>query len=53
LPDGDDRWSVEDLAARLDGHPALQIGEAGRLPAEGMSALDFQQLMAKAAPVRA
>jgi NAD(P)-dependent dehydrogenase (short-subunit alcohol dehydrogenase family) len=50
LLDGDDRWSIDDLAAKLDGHPALAIGEAGRLPAEGMSSLDFQQLMAGAAP---
>jgi hypothetical protein len=55
LLDGDDRWTVDDLAAKLDGHPALAVGEGGRLPAEGMSSLDFQQLMAKAvpAPVRA
>jgi NAD(P)-dependent dehydrogenase (short-subunit alcohol dehydrogenase family) len=50
LLDGDERWSIDDLAAKLDGHPALQIGDGGQLPAEGMSSVDFQQLMAKAVP---
>jgi NAD(P)-dependent dehydrogenase (short-subunit alcohol dehydrogenase family) len=50
LLDGGARWTVDDLAAKLDGHPALAIGSGGRLPAEGMSALDFQQLIARAAP---
>ena len=51
LLEGDDRWSIDDLAAKLDGHPAL-AAEDGRLPAEGMSSRDFQQLMAAAAPAR-
>jgi NAD(P)-dependent dehydrogenase (short-subunit alcohol dehydrogenase family) len=50
LLDGDGRWSIDDLAAKLDGHPALAIGDDGRLPAEGMSSRDFQQLMAAAVP---
>jgi NAD(P)-dependent dehydrogenase (short-subunit alcohol dehydrogenase family) len=50
LLEGDDRWSIDDLAAKLDGHPALTIGDDGRLPAEGMSSHDFQQLMAAAVP---
>jgi NAD(P)-dependent dehydrogenase (short-subunit alcohol dehydrogenase family) len=52
LLDGNDRWSIDDLAAKLDGHPALTIGDDGRLPAEGMSSRDFQQLMAAAVPAR-
>ena len=52
LLDGSDRWSIDDLGAKLDGHPALAVGEDGRLPAEGMSSRDFQQLMAAAVPTR-
>ena len=52
LLDGDDRWTIDDLAAKLDGHPALTVGEDGRLPAEGMSSRDFQRLMAAAVPAR-
>ncbi len=51
----DRRWTVEDLAARFEsGNPAATAGGAdGRLPAEGMSNLEFQQVLAgrAAAPV--
>ena len=50
LLDGAARWSVDDLAAKLDDHPALAVGDNGRLPAEGMSSVDFQQLLVAAAP---
>ena len=49
LLDGDGRWTIDDLAAKLDGHPALAVGDAGQLPAEGMSGKDFQKLLAQAA----
>ena len=51
LLDGDDRWTIDDIAAKLDGHPALAVADGGRLPAEGMSTPDFQQLIARAAPL--
>ena len=49
LLDGADRWSIDDIAAKLDGHPALALGDGGQLPAEGMSSRDFQQLIAQTA----
>ena len=51
LLDGDRRWTVDDLAERLDGHPELAVGDDGRLPAEGMSSLEFQRLLAGAPAV--
>ena len=50
LLDGVSRWTIDDIAAKLDGHPALAVGEGGQLPAEGMSSRDFQRLIAQAAP---
>jgi len=49
LLDGAERWTVDDIAAKLDRHPALTLGENGQLPAEGMSTADFEQLIAQAA----
>lgn len=46
------RWTVQELTERLEAHPDLAAGQDGRLPAEGMSAAAFQQLLAStAAPV--
>ena len=53
LLDGDRRWTVEELAERLEGHSALAIGDDDRLPAEGTSSAQFQQLIAQAAPAPA